>query len=159
MRTGVNLSKIFEYLGGPLIIEMAFWRGGKTKPVLDMVFDDPEQESPQLFYPNNVRIALPWPNMWVLMYRMTNGRTGICTAGRMAADQPAIEKLEQQREEILSELPDMLDECMRILQGGGWDFDRSGEETPGYVSVACRQHDMVVLDQDDNPLLPALPQR
>jgi len=56
----------------------------------------------------------------------------------------------------LAELPGMLDECMRILQGGGWDFDRSGEDTPGYVSVACRQHDMVVLDRDDKPLLPAI---
>jgi hypothetical protein len=76
------------------------------KPVLEMTFDDPEQEPPQLFYPNNVRIALPWPNMWILMYCMANGRTGICTAGRKGADQPAIEAIDSQREEILSELPE-----------------------------------------------------
>lgn len=76
------------------------------KPILDMTFDDPEQEPPQLFYPNNVRIALPWPNMWILMYCMANGRTGICTAGRKGEDQPALEALDPQREIILDELPE-----------------------------------------------------
>ncbi len=75
-------------------------------PILEMKFDDPEQEPPQLFYPNNVRIALPWPNMWILLYHMANGRTGICTAGRKGADQPAIDALSSQRDEILSELPE-----------------------------------------------------
>lgn len=75
------------------------------KPVLEMSFDDPEQEPPQLFYPNNVRIALPWPNMWVLLYCMANGRTGVCTASRKNVGQPAMDELIIQREAILTELP------------------------------------------------------
>ncbi len=75
------------------------------KPVLEMAFDDPEQEPPQLFYPNNVRIALPWPKTWILLYCMANGRTGLCTAGQKRADQPAMEWLSSQKDEILAELP------------------------------------------------------
>jgi len=75
-------------------------------PVLEMNFDDPEQEPPQLFYPNNVRIALPWQNMWILLYRMNNGRTGVCTASRKNVGQPAMDELVLQRDAILAELPD-----------------------------------------------------
>ncbi|RLA39551.1 MAG: hypothetical protein DRR42_27050 [Gammaproteobacteria bacterium] len=98
-------------------------------PVLDMTFDDPEQEPPQLFYPNNVRIALPWPNMWILMYCMANGRTGICTAGRKGADQPAIEGLESQREEILAELPEGA-EFVRFHDSAGFTYrmERKSDE-------------------------------
>ena len=71
-----------------------------------MSFDDPEQEPPQLFWRNNVRISLPWPNMWLLLYCMDNGRTGICTAGRKGADQPAIDVLRTEEKEILTELPE-----------------------------------------------------
>ena len=74
-------------------------------PVLEMVFDDPEQEPPRLFYPNNVRIALPWPNVWLVLYCLASGRTGICIAGRQGSDQTAIAGLETQQEEILDELP------------------------------------------------------
>ena len=99
------------------------------KPVLNMTFDDPEQEPPQLFYPNNVRIALPWPNMWILMYCMVNGRTGICTAGRKAADQPAIEELESHRQEILAELPEQT-EFVRFNSSEGYTYrtERRAEE-------------------------------
>jgi len=71
-----------------------------------MRFDDPEQEPPQLFYPNNVRIALPWPNMWILMYWMASGRTGVCTASRKGVDQPVLKALDSQRDEILAEIPE-----------------------------------------------------
>ena len=98
-------------------------------PVLDMTFDDPEQEPPQLFYPNNVRIALPWPNMWILLYCMANGRTGICTAGRKGADQPAYEGLESQREEILAELPEGA-EFVRFHDSTGFTYrtERKSDE-------------------------------
>lgn len=75
-------------------------------PILEMSFDDPEQEPPQLYYPNNARIALPWPNMWITLYCMQNGRTGVCTAGKKGADQPAIDILKASQNEILSELPE-----------------------------------------------------
>ncbi len=56
----------------------------------------------------------------------------------------------------LKEVPGMLHDLLGMLQSRGWRFDRSGEATPGYLSVACRQHDMVLLDKGGQPLLPAL---
>jgi sugar (pentulose or hexulose) kinase len=56
----------------------------------------------------------------------------------------------------LQEVPGMLRDLLGVLRAGGWRFDRSGESTPGYLSVACRQHDLVLLDQAAQPLLPAL---
>ncbi len=38
-------------------------------PIIGMQFDDPDQEPPRLYYPNNVRVALPWPKVWVTAYR------------------------------------------------------------------------------------------
>lgn len=49
----------------------------------------------------------------------------------------------------LSEVPGMLSDLLDQL--ADWDF-----QTPGSLSVACRQHDMVVLDAAGEPLLPAL---
>ena len=56
----------------------------------------------------------------------------------------------------LNEVPGMLRDLLGMLQSRGWRFDRRGESTPGYLSVACRQHDMVLLDQAARPLLPAI---
>lgn len=56
----------------------------------------------------------------------------------------------------LKEVPGMFRDLLRTLQARGWQFDRRGQSAPGNVSVACRQHDMVLLDAQDQPLLPAL---
>jgi sugar (pentulose or hexulose) kinase len=45
----------------------------------------------------------------------------------------------------------MFADLLGDLQHQGWRFDQGGS-----LSVACRQHDMVVLDRNGNPLLPAL---
>jgi sugar (pentulose or hexulose) kinase len=50
----------------------------------------------------------------------------------------------------------MIRDLLGTLQARGWAFDRSGESSPGYLSVACRQHDMVLLDKEGEPLLPAI---
>ena len=55
----------------------------------------------------------------------------------------------------LEEVPGMIQHLLDELQGKGWSFARPASD-PGYVSVSCRQHDMVVLDADGRPLLPAL---
>jgi sugar (pentulose or hexulose) kinase len=55
----------------------------------------------------------------------------------------------------LQEVPAMLLGLLSALQDQGWDFHRS-DEPPGHLSVACRQHDLVVLDKDGAPLLPAI---
>jgi sugar (pentulose or hexulose) kinase len=51
----------------------------------------------------------------------------------------------------LRAVPGMLLELLRSLAKDGWSFDRGGS-----LSIACRQHDMVVLDSTGSPLLPAL---
>lgn len=56
----------------------------------------------------------------------------------------------------LNEVPGMIRDLLHVLQARGWQFDRRGESAPGCVSVACRQHDMVLLDRQAQPLLPAL---
>lgn len=56
----------------------------------------------------------------------------------------------------LKEVPGMLRDLLGVLRGRGWRLDRSSESTPGCMSVACRQHDMVLLDKDAQPLLPAI---
>lgn len=56
----------------------------------------------------------------------------------------------------LKEVPGMLRDLLGLLQARGWRFDRSEQAVPGCLSVACRQHDMVLLDQEGQPLLPAI---
>jgi hypothetical protein len=76
-------------------------------PVLNTVFDDPDQEPPKLYWPNNVRAALPWRQTWILAYRLggAGGVVGVSTAGRGTEYRPMIEALTAQRDEIISELP------------------------------------------------------
>lgn len=60
-----------------------FWQ-----PVLDARFDDPDQEPAKLYWPNNVRAALPWKNAWILGFGSASSQgVGVCTAGRNGADQ------------------------------------------------------------------------
>jgi sugar (pentulose or hexulose) kinase len=51
----------------------------------------------------------------------------------------------------LAELPGMLVEVVTRLSGDGWTFDRGGS-----LSFSVRQHDMVLLDAQDELLMPAL---
>jgi sugar (pentulose or hexulose) kinase len=51
----------------------------------------------------------------------------------------------------LAPLPGMLVEVLNRLAREGWILDR-----PGALSFSVRQHDMVLLDADDEPLIPAL---
>ena len=55
----------------------------------------------------------------------------------------------------LGPVPDMLRELLGTLQGRGWEF-RKASEPRRFLSVACRQHDLVALDRQGIPLLPAI---
>ena len=77
------------------------------QPVIDAPLDDPDQEPPKLYWPNNVRLPLPWKDSWILAYG-TGGETGhigVATSGRGGADQEMLRRLEAQMQEILAELP------------------------------------------------------
>jgi sugar (pentulose or hexulose) kinase len=56
----------------------------------------------------------------------------------------------------LAEVAGMLGDLLAELVDKGWSFDRSGQQRPGYLSIACRQHDMVLLDRSGVALMPAL---
>ena len=77
------------------------------QPVIDAPLDDPDQEPPRLYWPNHVRVPLPWPQTWLLAYASDSGRNKlvVCIAGRLGADQDLIHALESEREDILAQLP------------------------------------------------------
>jgi sugar (pentulose or hexulose) kinase len=52
----------------------------------------------------------------------------------------------------LAELPGMIAEVLASLAAGDWQFGERG----GSLSFSVRQHDMVLLGDDDQPLIPAL---
>lgn len=56
----------------------------------------------------------------------------------------------------LTPMPSMIGRLLDQFAADGWSFDRTEQNVPGYVSTACRQHDMVVLGKNGEPLLPAL---
>jgi hypothetical protein len=77
------------------------------EPVLQTKFDDPDQEPAKLYWPNYVRVALPWPNVWLIAYRVggDGGDVGVAVSGRSQDYQEMIKTLAPQRDEVLSELP------------------------------------------------------
>ena len=56
----------------------------------------------------------------------------------------------------LDAVPSMLRDLLAALTRKGWSFDRGADQPVGYLSVACRQHDMVLLDLKGELLLPAI---
>lgn len=73
-------------------------------PVLNMQFDDPDQEPPKLYYPNNVRAPLPFPKTWILGYRAggDSGSIAVCTSGSGQTHSDMISRVADQSEEILA---------------------------------------------------------
>lgn len=78
------------------------------QPVLDMRFDDPDQEPLRLFWPNNVRAQLPWNGLWITAYRndAPSGKCGVFLAGRERELDDAYQLLMPELDEIVSELPE-----------------------------------------------------
>ena len=101
------------------------------RPVLDAPLDDPDQEPPKLFWPNNVRAALPWQGSWVLAFATNGGRgsVGVCLAGRTDAYGELIRRLAPHREDLLAELPTG-SEFRRFVSSESFTFicQRGGDE-------------------------------
>lgn len=78
------------------------------QPVLEMRFDDPNQEPLRLFWPNNVRAQLPWNGLWITAYRndAPSGKCGVFLAGRERELDDAYQLLMPELDEIVSELPE-----------------------------------------------------
>ena len=78
-------------------------------PVINASFDDPDQEPAKLYWPNNVRISLPWPTrVWLTAYRAGGdaGTIGVATSGTEPGYSEMISALEAQKEAIVAELPE-----------------------------------------------------
>lgn len=91
-------------------------------PVLNMQFDDPDQEPPKLYWPNNVRAPLPFPKTWITAYRSggDGGSIGVFTAGSGQSSSEMISKLAEQRDEVLAELP--AGSVLKKTSNGGFTF-------------------------------------
>lgn len=110
-----------------------FW-----SPVLEMQFDDPDQDSPRLHFPNNVRAALPWPGTWVLAYRSARlGKIGISIAGRSGSGDDLLERLGAYQTEILESLPEGSEHAL-FENGEGWTF-KIDREFSSFESEGAQQ--------------------
>lgn len=92
-------------------------------PVLGTEFDDPDQEPLKLYYPNNVRTPLPMPKTWLTAYRGggDNGQIGVHITGTPPNYSQLIEKLANQGDEILEELPEGT-ECRKSQNSDDYIF-------------------------------------
>ncbi len=129
--------------------ERAWW-----EPLTRITFDDPEQESPTYRPRNHVRVAMPYPGIWLTAYRsMGDGVCGVFFTGAKSEARQVLDRLNEEREQILAELPE------------GADNRRSSGQ-PGYASYArlsdfasddeCREWLAQQLNQFVNALRPRL---
>jgi hypothetical protein len=78
-------------------------------PVIDAPLDDPDQEPPKLYWPNNIRLPLPWPTkIWATAFRYGGdaGFIGVGLNGQEPGFSEAMSALERQKDSILAELPE-----------------------------------------------------
>ncbi len=114
------------------------------QPVLDMSFDDPEQEPAKLYWPNYVKAALPWPKSSVHAYRVEKDRT-ICVC--LSCPDALSVLLEPAQSEILGELPRgtvfgdfMIGGGLTFGTARRYDDFRSEDEKRTWVIATMRQY-------------------
>jgi hypothetical protein len=100
------------------------------EPVLQTVFDDPDQEAPKLYWPNHVRTPLQLPGVWIGAYRYggPEGIIGVGTGGRSGANYEFLEKLLPYKTEILESLPKD-SEYELSYRGDGYNYSTSRSAT------------------------------
>jgi hypothetical protein len=78
------------------------------RPIVDMKFDDPEQEQPRLYWMNNTRTRLPWPSIWLTAWHneSPNGVCGVALSGRAKRINEVWRRLRKDADEIQRELPE-----------------------------------------------------
>lgn len=126
------------------------------QPVLDARLDDPEQDPPKLYWPNNVRAQLPMKGTWALCY-FTNGLVGVCTAGRTGYYEEFIRFAKANKEAVLADLPKGSD-LRPFSSGNGLTFvcERPMREFPS--EDAAKAWIVDVLNEFVNALRPRLKQ-
>jgi hypothetical protein len=76
------------------------------KPVLEAKLDDPDQEPPKLHWMNHIRAQLPWQGTWILAFTSGAKSAAVCLSGRTSEHAELVRRLNEQRQEILAELPE-----------------------------------------------------
>nr|WP_299242955.1 hypothetical protein [uncultured Halomonas sp.] len=84
--------------------ERAWW-----EPLIHVSFDDPEQEAPVYRPRNHVRVQLPHPGIWITAFR-SKGECGVFLAGRKSDLAHVLDTLDEEREQVLEELFEGMDE-------------------------------------------------
>jgi hypothetical protein len=69
---GSPVEGLSEQRLGKRAVHRQWWQ-----PVVDVKFDDAEQEQPKLYWSNNVRTPLPWPGTWLTGWRNVS-EDGVC---------------------------------------------------------------------------------
>lgn len=111
------------------------------KPILNMKFDDPDQEPPKLYWPNNVRVHLPWPNVWITASSIASEQkcgVWLVEGGREKTLSPVLEDM---RAELTPQLPDgsyAQDENKGVVFGfeRPWSSFGSEDEKKAWIAEA-----------------------
>ncbi|MCG5549497.1 hypothetical protein [Halorhodospira halochloris] len=76
------------------------------EPLTKIKFDDPEQESPVYRPRNHVRVQMPLSGIWITAFRaMSYGICGVFLGGNKSVRPQVLDALNQERTQILAELP------------------------------------------------------
>jgi len=77
------------------------------RPIIERPFDDPDQEPPKLYYPNNIRVDLPWPKVWLLANSTASRKIcGVWLVEGGGPEKTLHPLLAHLRDEILPQLPE-----------------------------------------------------
>ena len=75
------------------------------QPVLDIRFDDPDQEPPVLHWPNHVRVRLPWPKVWITAARNEAASSCLIFLAGREEERARLLALLEPLDEVLAEMP------------------------------------------------------
>lgn len=83
-------------------LHQLWWR-----PVVEMQLDDPNQQSPRLYWKNNVRVPMLWPGTWLTAWHneRPDGVCGVALSGKDESVDAFWRKARRIAAEIRSELP------------------------------------------------------
>jgi len=101
-------------------------------PIIEKPFDDPDQEPPKLYYPNNIRVDLPWPKVWLLAASQASRRQCGVWLVEGGHEKSLLPLLPDLRDEILPQLPEgsfaRLDNDGHMHFGRERDWDSFSDE-------------------------------
>ncbi len=86
-------------------------------PIISRPFDDPDQDPPKLFWPNNIRAFLPWPRVWILATSSGTRKTCGVWMVEGGTQKTLMPHLSALRTDILAELPQATEARTNAVDG------------------------------------------